>query len=58
MKFRFAEEEDACEYVTRLAADLPVCIEEPSSDSQPLTARSVKRINIDGVLPWKLTLAM
>ena len=24
MKFRFAEEEDACEYVTRLAADLLV----------------------------------
>ena len=24
MKFRFAEEEDACEYVTHLAADMPL----------------------------------
>ena len=50
MKFRFAEEEDACEYVTRLAADMPVRTDATSFSSQPLTARRVQHIYVNGVL--------
>ena len=44
MKFRFAEEEDACEYVTRLAADLPVRADELQADSYPLPAWRIEPV--------------